>query len=397
MTGYLFSHKLLLLRHYRSDQKKRQTYLNIIVSISKGSSYSGQTKILSGYQIFLVYADNIGVTWMKIHTIRGKWIGFFLLLFLTGLCMGASIIFGYTDTSIKTTIDSFINYNGSNEHIIIQTVRIPRALIGACVGASLAIAGAIMQVLTRNSLASPDILGVNSGASFFIVFSVTVFSVQSLDAFIWISFLGAAVASTLVYGISLIGKDGLSPLKITLAGVAIAAFFASMTQGLLAADEAALDQMIFWLAGSVANRDIDILITVFPYLLIAWIGSLLMAKKMNVLLLGDDISTGLGQKTLWVKICLGVLVVLLAGGSVAIAGPIGFVGITVPHIARSFVGNDYRFVIPYCACLGAILLLVADTLSRYIIMPEEVAIGVMTAIIGAPFFIYIARKEAISR
>lgn len=311
-----------------------------------------------------------------------------LMLFL----MWASIIYGYTDTSWQTAIEAFTNNNGSNEHIIIQTIRLPRALIAAAVGASLAISGVLMQTLTKNPLASPGIFGVNAGAGFAVVAAVTLFSVVDLQAFSGLAFLGAAVAAISVYVIGSVGREGLTPMKLTLAGAAIAAMFSSFTQGLLVVNEAALDQVLFWLAGSVQGRKLETLISVLPYLAIGWVGSILIAGKMNILSMGEDVATGLGLKTGLVKIAVGVIVILLSGGSVAVAGPIGFIGIVVPHMTRSIIGIDHRWVIPLAGVLGAILLLAADIAARYILMPSEVPVGIMTAIIGTPFFIYIARK-----
>ncbi|MGA3674485.1 FecCD family ABC transporter permease [Lysinibacillus agricola] len=315
-------------------------------------------------------------------------VGTLLLL----LCMGISIVCGYADTSIQTTIESFTQFNNSNEHIIIQNVRIPRTLIATCVGASLAITGVLMQTLTKNPLASPGILGINAGAGFAVVFSMIFFNVTSLQAFAWIAFLGATIAALSVYGVSAAGRDAITPVKITLAGSAISALFASFTQGLLATNEAALEQVLFWLAGSVQGRKIEILISVLPYFIIGWIGALLISTKMNILALGDDVARGLGLPLGFMKLMVGIIVILLAGGSVAVAGPIGFVGIVVPHFARKFVGTDHRWLIPMAALLGGILLLIADVAARYIIMPQEVPVGVMTAMIGTPFFIYLARK-----
>ena len=325
------------------------------------------------------------------HT-GGKLIG--LLIGMCGLllCIGLSIVMGYTNTSIETAIQAFQHFDGSNEHIIIQDVRLPRALIAAAVGSSLAIAGALMQALMKNPLASPDIIGINAGASFFIVVAMMMFSVNSLQAFTWIAFIGAASAAIIVYFFSGVGGGGLTPLKLTLAGAAIAALFSSLTQGLLVMDESALDQALFWLAGSVEGRKLEILLSVLPYLAAATVLALLLAPKINLLTMGEDVAKGLGQRTGTVKLLIAVSFVLLAGGSVAVAGPIGFLGIIVPHIVRSLVGNDYRWVLPYCGVLGGILLLVADIGARYVIMPEEVPVGVMTAFVGTPFFIYIARK-----
>ncbi|WP_088042259.1 iron ABC transporter permease [Bacillus sp. EAC] len=304
----------------------------------------------------------------------------------------SSILLGYTDTSFKNLIHSFTQFNGSNEQLVIQNVRFPRAIIASVVGASLAIAGLFMQVLTKNPLASPSVLGINAGASMLIVLSITFFNLHSVTATIWLAFLGAALSSLFVFGLSSLGKDGATPLKITLAGVSIAAMFSSITQGLLVTNEVALEQVLFWLAGSVQGRSLDSLVMVLPYIVFAWVISLALGGKINTFMLGEDLSKALGQNTALLKGILVFLVIVLAGGAVSVAGPIGLVGIIVPQIVRVFVKNDYRWMIPLCGLFGAILLLLADIGARYLIMPEETPVGIMTAVIGAPFFIYLARK-----
>lgn len=321
-----------------------------------------------------------------------KWAGFLIAIIVMLFLMGASIVFGYTDTTLQMAIDAFTNNNGSNEHIIIETVRLPRALIASAVGASLAIAGALMQTLTKNPLASPGIFGINAGAGFAVVAAITLFNVNNMQGFNALAFLGAAVAAISVYAIGSFGREGMTPMKLTLAGAAISAMFASFTQGLLVLDEALLDQVLFWLAGSVSGRKLETLISVLPYIGIGWVGALLISGKMNILAMGEDVAKGLGLNTGLLKIAIGVIVIFLAGAAVATAGPIGFVGIVVPHLTRSIVGIDHRWVIPFAGVLGAILLLAADIAARYLLMPSEVPVGVMTAIIGTPFFIYIARR-----
>ncbi len=181
-------------------------------------------------------------------------------------------------------------------------------------------------------------------------------------------------------------------MKLTLAGAAMTAMVASLTQGLLVSNEALLEQVLFWLAGSVSGRSLDNLVAVLPYLVAGWGLALIMSGKMNVLSMGEDVAKGLGLNIVFLKLVLGLAIILLAGGSVAVAGPIGFIGIVVPHLTRSIVGIDHRWLIPFSGLFGAVLLIAADVISRYILMPREVPVGVMTAIIGTPFFIYIARK-----
>ncbi|MCM3529272.1 FecCD family ABC transporter permease [Cytobacillus oceanisediminis] len=329
---------------------------------------------------------------MLLKTNSLRWAGLFAAMLLLLVLMSFSIVYGYTDTTWKMALEAFTQFDGTNEHIIIQSVRLPRALIAAAVGASLAISGVLLQTLTKNPLAAPEIFGINAGAGFAVVITVTLFSISNLQVFTWVSFLGAAVSFIFVYIIGSIGREGLTPMKLTLAGAAMSAMFASMTQGFLVINETALEQVLFWLAGSVSGRKLDTLAAVFPYLLAGWIFSLIIAGKLNVLSMGEDVAKGLGLKTGLLKLGAGIVIVLLSGGAVAVAGPIGFLGIVIPHLTRAVVGIDHRWVIPYAGLFGGMLLLVADIASRYIIMPQEVPVGVMTAVIGTPFFVYIARR-----
>ncbi len=327
-----------------------------------------------------------------LHRRSSKIIGLIAALLLLALAMAASIMFGLNYYSWDRVIASYTQFDGSNDHIIIQTARVPRALIAAAVGASLAVAGALMQAVTRNPLASPSIFGVNAGAAFAIVLSVAMFDVSGMTRYTWIAFLGAAVSAGGVYFLGSIGRDGLTPIKITLAGSAVTAFFASLTQGILLGSGKAFDQVLFWLVGSVAGRTMEMLNAVLPYMLVALAGALLLSPQINVLAMGEDVAKGLGQRTLLVKAAAAVVIVLLAGGAVSVAGPVVFVGIIVPHIVRYLVGIDHRWLLPYCAVLGALLLVSADVGARFIAMPKEVPVGVTTALIGVPFFVYIARK-----
>lgn len=316
------------------------------------------------------------------------------LLFITSFIL--SIAYGKTSIPFHLVYDAFFNYDESiTEHIIVTTSRLSRAVIACVIGASLAIAGALMQALTRNPLAAPDIFGINAGAIFFIVFAATFFSVDSLVHYMWIAFLGAGVAGVSVYFLGSLGRDGLSPIRIVLAGAAITAIFVSFTQGLLVIDEQGLQSVLFWLAGSVAGRSMDMLLPILPFMISSIVITLFLGRSINILMSGEDIAKGLGQNTLLIKIVIGVIVVILAGGSVAVAGSIGFIGLMVPHMVRGFVGTDYKWIIPYSALVGGTLLLLADIVARFIIMPQEMPIGVMTAILGTPFFIYIARRGVI--
>lgn len=322
-----------------------------------------------------------------------KMIGLLIGLCILLISFMSSIVLGQTHTSIGTVIKAFVHFDeSSTEHIIITTTRLSRAVIACIIGASLAIAGALMQALTRNPLASPDIFGINAGALFFVILATVFFSFNSLIHLMWFAFLGAGIAAIMVFLLGSIGRDGLSPIKIVLAGTAITALFGSLIQGLLVIDEQSLEGILFWIGGSVSGRTLEMLNPILPFIIGAGLLSLFLGSSINVFTSGEDIAIGLGQKVILVKFLMGIAIVFLAGGSVAVGGSIGFIGLIVPHIVRSLVGNDYRWIIPYSAILGASLLLLADVAARFVIMPEELPIGVMTAMIGAPFFIYIARK-----
>lgn len=319
-------------------------------------------------------------------------LGLTLSIGLLILAMMSSIVFGVTHIPLSVIWQSLTEPNGSTEHLIIQTARVPRALIAAAVGGSLAVAGAVMQVITRNPIASPSTLGVNAGAAFFVVVATGWLGVSGLQQTTWIALLGAAVSGGVVFFLGSMGRDGMTPVKITLAGASMTAFFHSLTQGLMLSDGKMFDQVLIWLVGSVAGRELDQLTAVVPYMGVGLLIALLLSRHLNVLSMGDDIAAGLGQKTAMIKILSAVSIILLAGASVAAAGPIAFIGIIIPHIMKFFLPNDYRWILPYSFVWGAVLLVSADVLSRYIAMPKEVPVGVMTAIIGVPFFVYIARK-----
>lgn len=307
-------------------------------------------------------------------------------------CMLASVRFGAAQIGTAEVIGAFVDYDPNDEEdLIIRTLRVPRAIIAALVGASLAVAGAIMQGLTRNPLADPGILGIEAGAALAVVGAVFLFGVSSLSSYALFAFLGGGVTACFVYGLGSMGRGGMTPMKLTIAGAAFAALLSSLTTAMLILNQQTLEQIRFWLAGSVAGRDLDLLLQVLPYIGFGLVLCLALSRQITTLSLGDDVAAGLGQRTWWVKALAAIGVVLLAGSAVSIAGPIGFVGLVVPHIVRFFVGVDYRWILPYCVVFGAILLVSADIAARLVLRPQEIPIGIMTALVGAPFFIYLAR------
>lgn len=314
-------------------------------------------------------------------------------LVVMAICAIASISLGAVELSLPTIYEALTAFDGSQEHLIVRTVRLPRTAIALIVGAALAVAGTIMQGITYNPLAAPDILGIDAGAALAVVVAVCFFDDTSLSVYAGLGFLGAGVAAAIVYLLGSLGRGGLTPLNLTVAGAALTAFLASLTTGILVLNQRTLEEVRFWLAGSVAGRDWQLLMQVLPFMLSGLVLALLLSKQLTTLALGEDIAKGLGQKTVWVKVAAAMGIVLLSGGAVAVAGPIGFIGLVVPHIVRFVVGVDYRWIIPYAAISGAILLLLADIGARLVIQPQELPVGIMTALVGAPFFIYLARRR----
>lgn len=320
----------------------------------------------------------------------GLVVGMGLLVF----CLGASVRFGAAEIGTGDVLAAFFAYDdGSEEHLVIRTLRVPRALVAALVGAALGVAGAVMQGLTRNPLADPGILGIEAGAALAVVAGVFVFGASSLSVYALFAFAGAAATAVVVYLLGSLGRGGANPVRLTVAGAALGALLSSLTTAVLIFNQRTLEEVRFWLAGSVAGRDLGLLLQVLPYVLAGLLLALALSRQITTLSLGEDVAAGLGQRTIWVKALAAVGVVLLAGSSVAIAGPVGFVGLVIPHVARLFVGVDYRWVLPYAALLGAILLVSADIAARLVVRPQELPVGVMTALVGGPIFVYLVRSK----
>ena len=312
----------------------------------------------------------------------------------SGLLLGSlllGILLGAADIDATTVWQAIFQFDGSTEHLIIRTVRLPRALLAVVVGAALAAAGTITQGLTRNPLAAPDILGINVGASLAMVLAV--FLGSDSHSHVWFAFGGAAIAAVTVYWLGSMGRQGMTPLKLVISGAALTALLSSLTTAILLLSQQTLEEIRFWLAGSLAGQEMAELWPVLPYIALGLAGALTLGRQLTLMSLGEDVAQGLGLQTAGVKIAAAVVVVLLAGSAVALAGPIGFVGLIVPHIIRIGVGMDYRWILPYAMLVGGILLSVADIAARLVIRPQELPVGIMTALVGAPFFIYLARSR----
>lgn len=309
------------------------------------------------------------------------------------IAMALSVSVGVTDIDFRTVWESvFAFVSESTNHQVIRELRLPRALAAALVGAFLAVSGAIMQGLTRNPLASPSIMGVTHGAAFALVLALVFFPAISNIGMTFAAFIGAGLGVILVFAVGSFSKGGLTPAKLALAGVAIGGMLSSLSSAISLHFQVA-KQMSFWYAGGLAATD---WLSVKILLVAGVIGlmlALIISRSVTILSLGDEVSKGLGQNTLVVK-ALGVIVVfILTGAAVSIAGTVGFIGLVIPHVTRYFVGTDYRLIIPVSAVFGSLLLVISDIGARLVNAPFETPVGAITACIGVPFFLYLARRE----
>jgi iron complex transport system permease protein len=312
------------------------------------------------------------------------------ILILTVL---VSVAVGAADVSLADVIRSVFAYDPSDRaQVVIHEVRLPRVLLGLVVGASFAVTGAVMQAMTRNPLADPGLLGVNAGALLFLVLGLALLGNPTFTALILLSFAGAAAGGALVVGIGSAARGGMTPVRLSLAGITVALMLTSLATGISLYVGNAED-VLYYTAGGIAGVGWRQLGLLLPWFVVGTAGALALSRQLTASLLGDEVATSLGQRTVLVKAVGSGVVVILAGAAVAVAGPIGFVGLIVPHVARGFVGNDYRWVIPASAVLGAALIAIADVGARMWAAPFETPLGVVTAFIGVPFFLYLIRRE----
>lgn len=285
--------------------------------------------------------------------------------------------------------------DGSFESIVVHEQRIPRTLLVLVVGAALGVAGALMQSLTRNPLADPGVLGVNAGASLAVVLAVAVFGVTSIWFYLWFAFAGAALASVGVYLLGGAGRTTPTPVRLALAGVAISMAISALVQTVILADQDAFNEFRFWAAGSAEGRGYPILLAIVGFVALGLLLALVAAPALNALALGEDTGRALGVRVARTRAIVMVAVTLLAGAATAAIGPVVFIGLGVPYLARAICGPDQRWVIPYSIVAAPVVLLAADVLARVVITPQEVQVGIMAAILGGPVFIAIVRRRRI--
>ncbi|BCW60603.1 iron chelate uptake ABC transporter family permease subunit [Arthrobacter sp. StoSoilB20] len=310
---------------------------------------------------------------------------------LAAVC-AASLAVGARGLPLNTVWEALTNFNPADGNHAVVIARIPRTILGLLAGAALGLAGAAMQGVARNPLADPGILGLNAGAALAVVVGIYVFGIGSLTGYIWFAFIGAAVAAVVVYAVASLGRDGATPVKLALAGAALSAGLVSLTNVILVSSQDTLDRFRFWQVGSIGGRDWSVLLPALPFLAVGAIIVLGGGRILNSLALGDDIARGLGQNVVLARAITALGIVLLCGSATALAGPIGFVGLVVPHAVRLLTGPDYRWILPFSLVSAPILLITADVIGRVILLPGEVPAGIMTAIVGAPVFVWLIRR-----
>lgn len=330
---------------------------------------------------------------MRFHSVRAQSALLILLSVATLLFALWSLTIGTAPISLGSVLDALFSQGNTRDDIIVWTLRLPRAIAAIIVGASLGVAGAVMQALTNNPLASPDLLGVSTGAAFAVVLSIVFFDVSSPLVFLWVAFAGAGIAGGLVYAIGSLGAGGATPIKLALSGAVLSIFLGSLSASLLIFDVKALDTIRLWSMGSLAGREAYSVAVAAPFAIIGISGALVLARELGTASLGATLAQAVGQNVALWRFIFGGLVIVIAGSAVALAGPIGFVGLVVPHIVRLTVSSDFRWRLPFCAVGGAFLVVVADSIQRYL-TGIDTPVGVTLTLVGAPFFIWLARSRS---
>ncbi|MDR6978687.1 iron complex transport system permease protein [Streptomyces sp. 3330] len=302
----------------------------------------------------------------------------------------ASIAVGAKELSVAQVLHGLFQDSGTYADVVVDE-RLSRTVLGLLVGAALGLSGAVLQALTRNPLADPGLLGINAGASAAVVTAITYFGVTSLTGYVWFAFFGAAAVGALVWFLG--GSRGATPVRLALAGTAISAALYGYLQAVMIMDDAALARMRFWTVGSLSTATDGTIRQVLPFLVVGTLLAFVLARPLNAVAMGDDTAKALGAHLNRTRALAMLAATVLCGAATAACGPIVFVGLMVPHIVRSFTGPDLRWIMPYAAVLSPVLLLVSDVVGRVVARPSEVQVGIITAIIGGPVFIFLVRRR----
>ncbi|MFI2456207.1 FecCD family ABC transporter permease [Streptomyces sp. NPDC019539] len=329
----------------------------------------------------------------KRHALRAA--GLLLALGVLLLVCVASIAIGAKSVPVADVWHGLFQNSGTGNDVVIRDVRAPRTVLGLLVGVALGLAGAVMQALTRNPLAEPGLLGVNAGAAAAVVTAISFLDVTSITEYVWFAFLGAGVVSVVVYVLG--GSRGATPVRLALAGTAATAALFGYVNAVQLLDSAALDRLRFWTVGSLASADPATIGKVAPFIGAGVVLALLIARPLNALEMGDDTARALGAHLTRTRVLAMVAVTLLCGAATAACGPIVFIGLMVPHLVRAITGPDMRWILPYAAVLSPVLLLGSDVVGRVVARPSELQVGVVTAFIGGPVFIYLVRRKRMAQ
>lgn len=327
---------------------------------------------------------------------EGGWKALFITVLGLGLLfllMAFSITKGAVEIPISSAWDALFKFNENDtHHLIILDIRIPRVIASALIGSAFAVSGAIMQGITRNPLADSGLLGLNAGAGFALSICFAFFPSMKYIQIILFSFLGAALGAALVNGIASYKRGRAAPMRLVLAGSAVTALLSSLSQGIALYFDVA-QNIMFWTVGGVTGSNWQQITVISPWIIGGLIGAIILSPAISISSLGEDVAKGLGLNTTMINILSSIIVLILAGASVSVVGAVGFVGLIIPHLSRYLVGVDYRNIIPVSAVLGGILVVIADLWARTIKPPTEFPVGSLIALVGVPFFLYLARKE----
>ncbi|WP_207634121.1 FecCD family ABC transporter permease [Halalkalibacter urbisdiaboli] len=315
-----------------------------------------------------------------------------LLIILLGICVLASLAFGSRTIGWTELMTGLFNPDVQSHEANVVRQRIARTVFSLMCGAALGVSGALMQSVTRNPIADPSILGVNTGAALFVVLGISFLNISSPSHFIWLALVGAIITAIFVFGIGSMGSGGATPLKLVLAGAATSAALSSLVIAIMIPRTNVMDQFRFWQVGSVGSGDWSSISTFIPFLIFGILIALFTAPGLNALALGDEVAQGLGVHTGMLRLIAAFGGVLLCAAATALAGPIGFIGLLATHVIRLIIGPDLRYVIPMSALSGAIILTISDISGRIIGSPSELEVGIVTAFIGAPILILLTMK-----
>lgn len=322
------------------------------------------------------------------------------LVVLTGLLVVIcflSITWGSRGVGPTTIWDAFADYDPDDaSQTVIRELRVPRTLIGLFAGAALGLSGVILQGVTRNPLADPGIMGINAGAATCIVLAIMVLGAQDVSTYVWFAFLGAGLTTVTVYAIASLGREGATPVKLALAGAAVTAILTSLTSAIVMTNVEALDQLRFWQVGSLAGRYFPVFWQTVPFIVVGLVVALGAGRALNGLALGEDLALALGQRVRLTRLVLFATVAVLCGAATAACGPIVFIGLVVPHLARMLCGPDHRWLLPYALVLTPGVLLAADVVGRLVVSPGELQVGVVLGLLGAPAFIALVRYRSLT-